>query len=112
KRGFTGAGWTNDTEAFTGREAERDTLQHEMAGSRHRDADVVDDKAALRALRENLDVRSPGAGHHDPVEPAVGDQGHSKCLPTCNRPLDGSERTSEQQGGGEDDTGTSALFKH
>ena len=41
----------------------------------------------------------------------VGEGGRRERLPACNRSLDGRERASEQQGGGKDDGGTSALFE-
>ncbi len=82
-----------------------------MAGSRQGGANVFDDEATLRPARERLGVRNRGDSGHHAVESPVGEGGRRERLPACNRSLDGRERASEQQGGGKDDGGTSALFE-
>jgi hypothetical protein len=102
---------TDDAKAFTGRETERRALQEQMARSRQGGADIVDDELALWPVREGLDVRNRDGNGHDVVEPAVGGESHRECLPSHDRPFNGRERASKQQGGGKDDGGTSALFE-
>ena len=83
-----------------------------MVRSRGGDADIVDNEAALRPLREGPDVRNRSDSGHDAVEPAVGGERHRERLPARNRTFNGCERASEQQGRCKDDGGTSVLFQH
>jgi len=62
-------------------------LSIQMARSWQGGANVVDDEAALRPVREGFDVRNRVTAAMDAVEPAVGAEAIAKAFQPANRPF-------------------------
>ena len=83
QRGLAAGAGTDDAERLAGLELEADLAQHHLAGSRHRDGDLLDRKARYRIRQPHRLVRA-GKRYHGVAQPLVG---HAAAIKAFQLPI-------------------------